>query len=54
MNDREALESRVLKAVYESGLHQYIPSVITEKHKDGIAIDVPSGHLIRFVQKLLE
>jgi len=43
---------QVLKAVYESGLHQYAPKVIQKSWKDGIDIDVPSAALMNFVRKL--
>ena len=45
-------EEQVLNAVYESGLHQYAPSVIFAKWKDGIDIDVPTLALMNFVGKL--
>ena len=48
----EYTEDQVLKAVYESGLHQYAPSVIFAKWKDGIDIDVPTLALMNFVGKL--
>jgi hypothetical protein len=47
-------EEQVLKAVYESGLHQYAKGVIFAKWKDGIDIDVPTIALMNFVQKLTE
>lgn len=47
-------EGRVLKAIYESGLHQYAPGVIRKSWKDGIDIDVPHSSLMNFVKKLVE
>ena len=47
-------EEKVLKAVYESGLHQYAPAgILVTKWKDGIDIDEPSLYLMNFVRKLL-
>ena len=46
-------KEQVLKAVYESGLHQYAPQVLDVKWKDGIDIDVPSGSLMNFVGKIV-
>jgi len=45
-------EESVLKAVYESGLHQYAPGVLRPIWKDGIDIDVPSASLMNFARKL--
>jgi hypothetical protein len=47
-------EEQVLKAVYESGLHQYAPGVIRTSWKDGIDIDIPHSSLMSFVRKLTE
>jgi len=47
-------EEQVLKAVYESGLHQYAPGVLYTKWKDGIDVDVPTSALMNFVGKILE
>ena len=46
-------EQAVLKAVYESGLHQYAAGVLREKFKDGIGVDVPHSALMNFARKLL-
>jgi len=51
-SDCYATEQQVLKAVYESGLHQYAPGVIYRQSKDGIDIDVPTQALMNFVRKL--
>lgn len=45
-------EAMVLKAVYESGLHQYAPGVLRTSWKDGIDIDVPCPALINFAVKI--
>ena len=45
-------EDEVLKAVYESGLHQSAPNVLVTKWKDGIDINKPSGYLMNFARKL--
>lgn len=45
---------QILKAIYESGLHQYVPGVLTTVWKDGIDIDTPSTYLLHFVRKLQE
>lgn len=45
-------EERVLKAVHESGLHQYAPGVIRSLWQDGIDVDVPHSALMNFVRKL--
>lgn len=47
-------EQQVLKAIYESGLHQYNPAVIRESYRDGISITIPSFVLMNFVDKLVE
>jgi hypothetical protein len=47
-------EQQVLKAIYESGLHQYAPTVIRESYKDGISITIPSSVVMNFVDKLTE
>lgn len=47
-------EKQVLKAVYESGLHQYAPKVLTTKRKDGIDIDEPSSALMNFAGKIVD
>lgn len=46
-------EEQVLKAVYESGLHQYAPDVLKTRWKDGIDIETPSAALMNFARKLL-
>lgn len=51
--DSTPTEQQVLKAVYESGLHQYSPSVLKTEWKDGIDVDVPSSALMNFARKLL-
>lgn len=51
-SDGYATEEKVLKAVYESGLHQYAPGVLRAQWKDGINIDIPSPALMNFVRKL--
>ena len=46
-------DDEILKAVYESGLHQYASKgILTTKWKDGIDVDSPSLYLIHFVKKL--
>lgn len=45
-------EAMVLKAVYESGLHQYAPGVLRTSWKDGIDIDVPCPALVNFANKI--
>lgn len=45
-------DDMVLKAVYESGLHQYAPGVLRTSWKDGIDIDVPCPALINFARKI--
>jgi hypothetical protein len=45
---------QILKAIYESGLHQYIPAVLAQITVDGISTNVPSISLINFVRKLEE
>jgi hypothetical protein len=47
-------EDQVLKAIYESGLHQYCPQVLRTKWKDGIDIDEPSSYIMCFVRKLAQ
>lgn len=49
---KQFTEEQVLKAIYESGLHQYVPGVITTRWKDGIDIDIPNHSLINFASKL--
>ena len=44
----------VLKAIYESGLHQYASGVLRTEWKDGIDIKFPSSSLMNFVKKLHE
>ena len=50
----EITEKQVLRAVYESGLHQYAPGVIRAMWKDGIDIDTPSPSLMNFARKLMD
>lgn len=45
-------EAMVLKAVYDSGLHQYAPSVLRTSWKDGIDLDVPCPALVNFAMKI--
>lgn len=45
-------EAMVLKAVYESGLHQYAPGVLRTSWKDGIDLDVPCAALMSFSGKI--
>ena len=45
-------EDMVLKAVYESGLHQYAPGVLRTSWKDGIDLDVPCPALVNFAMKI--
>lgn len=45
-------EAMVLKAVYESGLHQYAPGVLRTSWKDGIDLDVPCPALVNFAMKI--
>jgi hypothetical protein len=45
-------KEQILKAVYESGLHQYAPTVLATSWKDVIDINVPSMYLLNFVEKL--
>jgi len=47
-------KEEVLKAIYESGLHQYSPEVLRAVWKDGIDINEPSRALMNFVAKLTE
>lgn len=48
-------EDEVLRAIYESGLHQYIPGVVSkEPFKHGAYVNVPSTYLMLFVKKLYE
>lgn len=49
---KQFTEEQVLKAIFESGLHQYVPGVITTRWKDGIDIDIPNHSLINFASKL--
>lgn len=49
---KEYTEQHVLKAIYESGLHQYAPGVIRTSFKDGIDIDIPHSALLNFVRTL--
>jgi hypothetical protein len=50
----EYTEEQVLKAVYESGLHQYAKGVLYRKWKDGIDLAIPTLALMNFVRKLTE
>jgi hypothetical protein len=43
-------DDMVLKAVYESGLHQYAPGVLRSDPKDGIA--EPHAALMNFARKI--
>jgi len=46
-------EEQVLKAIYESGLHQYAPQVLCKDWKDNIDIkNKPSSYIMGFVRKL--
>ena len=48
----EYTEEQVLRAIYESGLHQYAPGVIRTTWKEGIDIAEPRSCLMNFVRKL--
>ena len=50
----EPTEEQVLKAIYESGIHQYIPGVLRTKWKDGIDVQSPSNYLLHFVKILTQ
>jgi len=45
-------QSMVLKAVYDSGLHQYAPGVLRASWKDGVDIDEPHSALMNFAEKI--
>lgn len=45
------LERQVVKAMCESGIHQYHPQVV--KAGDYTGMPKPSDHLLRFAKKLL-
>jgi len=46
------MKDQILKAVYQSGLHQTAPGVLRTIWKDGVEIDEPSLALLNFVNKL--
>lgn len=54
MKSIDVSEEEVLIAIFESGLHQYNPAVLSVRWKDGIDVNIPSRSIMNFAQKLVD